>query len=181
MRLTFSLSDEQFAANDRAGVMVGLPLAVQLDAGPLIAGRIDGDGWIEPVNFGHASIRPVSLDRHVFCGRISEIETWTHDGDTVCQATLNCGVPLRFELLAATPAEAPRTGDWYLGLAPLRGLLAMNPSDLLWQTVTGSIVDIQRLSLDPLAAGFGAMRWLSGMPRQSFAPDQVFVTVEIVR
>ena len=147
MRLTFSLSDEQFAANDRAGVMVGLPLAVQLDAGPLIAGRIDGDGWIEPVNFGHASIRPVSLDRHVFCGRISEIETWTHDGDTVCQATLDCGVPLRFELLAATPAEAPRTGDWYLGLAPLRGLLAMNPSDRVIESAEPRWRDAARRTL----------------------------------
>ncbi len=181
MRLTFSLPDEQFAANDRAGVMVGLPLAVQLDAGPLISGRLDGDGWIEAINFGHASIRPVSLDRHVFCGRVSEVETWRDGNDTLCQTTLNCGVPLRFDLLAATPDEVPRAGDWYLGLASLRGLLAMNRSDLLWQTVTGSIVDIQRLSLDPMAAGFGTMHWLSGLPRQSFAPDQVFVTVEIVR
>lgn len=181
MRLTFTLSDEQFAANDRAGVMVGLPLAVQLDAGLLIAGRVDGDGWIEALNHGRASIRPVSLDRHVFCGRVSEVETWREGGDTLCQATLNCGVPLRFDLLAATPGEVPCSGDWYLGLASLRGLLAMNRSDLLWQTVTGSIVDIQRLSLDPLVPGFGAMHWLSGLPRQSFAPDQVYVTVEIVR
>lgn len=180
MRLTFTLSDEQFAANDRAGVMVGLPLPVQLDAGPLVNGRIDGDGWIEALNHGRAGIRPVSLDRHVFCGRISEVDTWTDGDDTVCQATLDCGVPLRFDLLAAR-ATAPRIGDWYLGLASLRGLLAMNPSDLLWQTVTGSIVDIQRLSLDPLTPGFGTMHWLSGLPRQSFAPDQVFVTVEIVR
>ena len=179
MRLTFTLSDEQFAANDRAGVMVGLPLAAQLDAGPLVSGRIDGDGWIEAVNFGRASIRPVSLDRHVFCGRVGEVETWSDGGDTVCQAMLDCGVSLRFDLLAATPGEVPRVGDWYLGQASLRGLLAMNPSDLLWQTVTGAIVDIQRLSLDPLAPGFGTMHWLSGLPRQSFAPDQVFVTVEI--
>ncbi len=181
MRLTFTLSDEQFAANDRAGVMVGLPLAVQLDAGPLVGGRIDGDGWIEAVNFGRAAIRPVSLDRHVFCGRVGEVETWRDGDDTVCQATLDCGVPLRFDLLAATSSDVPQTGDWYIGLAELRGLLAMNLSDLLWQTVTGSIVDIQRLSLDPLAPGFGNMHWLSGLPRQSFAPDQVYVTVEVVR
>ena len=181
MRLTFTLSDEQFAANDRAGVMVGLPLAVQLDAGPLVGGRLDGDGWIEAVNFGRAAIRPVNLDRHVFCGRVGAVETWRDGDDTVCQATLDCGVPLRFDLLAATPADVPRVGDWYIGLASLRGLLAMNLSDLLWQTVTGSIVDIQRLSLDPLAPGFGTMHWLSGLPRQSFAPDQVYVTVEVVR
>lgn len=71
------------------------------------------------------------------------------------------------------------TGD--IGLASLRGLLAMNLSDLLWQTVTGSIVDIQRLSLDPLAPGFGTTTGLSGLPCQSFAPDQVYVTVEVVR
>lgn len=181
MRLTFTLSDEQFAANDRAGVMVGLPLAVQLDAGPLVSGRIDGDGWIEPLNHGRASIRTVSLDRHVFSGRVSEVEVWRDGGETVCQATLNCGAPLRCDLLAATARDAPRIGDWYLGLASLRGLVAMNPSDLLWQTVTGSIVDIQRLSLDPLTPGFGTMHWLSGLPRQSFAPDQVYVTVELVR
>jgi hypothetical protein len=55
----------------------------------------------------------------------------------------------------------------------------MNPGDLIWQTVTGVIVDIQRLALDALNPGFGALRWLSGLPRQPFAPDQVFVTIEV--
>lgn len=181
MRLTFTLSDEQFAANDRAGIVVGLPLTVQLDAGPLVVGRVEGDGWIEAVNHGQASIRPVSLDRHVFCGRVAAVETWREEDDTFCQVTLNCGVPLRFEVLATGPAAPPRVNDWLLGLATLRGLLAMNRGDLLWQTVTAPIVDVQRLALDPLNPGFGTLRWLSGLPRQSFAPDQVFVTVEVVR
>ena len=51
-------------------------------------------------------------------------------------------------------------------------------ADQLWQPVQGSIVDIQRLVLDPLHPSFGALRWLHGLPKQPFAPDQVFVTVD---
>jgi hypothetical protein len=69
-------------------------------------------------------------------------------------------------------------GDWLMGVASLRGLLALDVGDLLWQPVQGSIVDIQRLVLDPAHPAFGTLRWLHGLPRQSFVPDQVFVTVD---
>lgn len=185
MRATFTLSDQQFAANDRAGVMVGLPLVVQLDAGLLLPGRDEGAGWFERVNYGPPAFRPLSLERSVYCGRISQIETWHGHGETQCQALLDCGLPLRIDLIdpdqAGQPGVAPfdlTVGDWLLGIADLRGLLALDAGDLLWQPVQGSIVDIQRLVLDPVHPSFGALRWLHGLPRQSFAPDQVFVTVD---
>ncbi len=183
MRATFTLSDEQFAANDRAGVMVGLPLAVQLDAGPLLPGRDDAAGWFERVNYGPPAFKPLSLERSVFCGRISQIEQYHDRGETICQALLDCGLPLRLDLIDPDQPDQPgvpfrlAVGDWLMGVANLRGLLALDVGDLLWQPVQGSIVDIQRLVLDPTHPSFGALRWLHGLPRQSFAPDQVFVTV----
>jgi hypothetical protein len=185
MRATFTLSDEQFAANERAGIMVGLPLAVQLDAGPLLSGRDEGAGWFERVNYGPAAFKPLDLERCVFCGRFSQIETWRDHGETVCQALLDCGLPLRIDLLDPEPAQTDRpgvpfglaVGDWLMGMANLRGLAALDVGDLLWQPVQGTIVDIQRLVLDPTHPSFGTLRWLHGLPRQSFAPDQVFITV----
>lgn len=185
MRLTFSLSDAQFAANDRAGVMVGLPLTVQLDAGPLVLGPDDSAGWFVQVNYGAVALKPISLDRVAFCGRFSQIEPWRGDDEMACQAVLDCGWPLRVDLLDPFGGSGrgdarwlPATGDWLVGVASLRGLLAFDAGDLLWSPVQGTIVDIQRLVLDAAHPNFGMLRWLHGLPRQSFAPDQVFVTVE---
>ncbi len=184
MRATFTLSDDQFAANDRAGLMVGLPLAVQLDAGPLLPGRVEGAGWFERASFGPAAFKPLALERSVFCGRISQIETWRGRGETACQALLDCGLPLRIDLVDPEQSGLPgvpfglSVGDWLIGVADVRGLLALDVGDLLWQPVQGAIVDIQRLVLDPLHPSFGGLRWLHGLPRQSFAPDQVFITVD---
>jgi hypothetical protein len=151
----------------------------------VLAGRDDAAGWFERVNYGPAAFKPLSLERSVFCGRISQIETWRGHGETACQALLDCGLPLRIDLI---DPEQPRTsrvcpynlavGDWLMGVASLRGLLALDVGDLLWQPVQGTIVDIQRLVLDPTHPSFGTLRWLHGLPRQSFAPDQVFVTVD---
>ena len=186
MRLTFSLSDAQFSANDRAGVMVGLPLTVQLDAGPLVMGQDDTAGWFVRASYGPATLIPVSLERVAFCGRIVQIEQWRSHEDVLCQALLDCGVPVRFDLLdpdrQSKQAGSPfalRTGDWLVGVASLRGLVAFDAGDLLWSPVQGTIVDIQRLVLDATNPNFGMLRWLQGLPRQSFAPDQVFVTVEV--
>ena len=186
MRLTFTLSDDQFSANDRAGVMVGLPLTVQLDAGPLVMGQDDTAGWFVVASYGPAALIPVSLERVAFCGRIVQIEQWRSHEDVLCQALLDCGVPLRFDLLdpdrqsgqTGRPFDL-QAGDWLVGVASLRGLLAFDTGDLLWAPVQGTIVDIQRLVLDGASSTFGALRWLHGLPRQSFAPDQVFVTVEV--
>jgi hypothetical protein len=185
MRATFTLSDEQFAANERAGIMVGLPLAVQLDAGPLLPGRDEGAGWFERVNYGPAAFKPLDLERCVFCGRISQIEQYRGRGETDCQALLDCSLPLRIDLIdPEQPGQQPdvpfglAVGDWLMGVASLRGLLALDVGDLLWQPVQGAIVDIQRLVLDPTHPSFGTLRWLHGLPRQSFAPDQVFITVD---
>ena len=188
MRVTFTLSDEQFSANDRAGVMVGLPLTVQLDAGPLVMGQDDTAGWFVGASYGPAALIPVSLERVAFCGRIAQIEQWRSHEDVLCQALLDCGVPVRFDLLdpdrqseqTGRPFDL-QAGDWLVGVASLRGLLAFDTGDLLWAPVQGTIVDIQRLVLDGASSTFGALRWLHGLPRQSFVPDQVFVTVEVRR
>ena len=186
MRLTFSLSDTQFAANDCAGVMVGLPLTVQLDAGPLVMGQDDTAGWFVKASYGPAALKAISLERVAFCGRVAQIEQWRGQDDVLCQALLDCGVPLRLDLLDPDhrPGEPGQpfdveTGDWLVGVASVRGLLAFDAGDLLWAPVQGTIVDIQRLVLDAANPTFGALRWLHGLPRQSFAPDQVFVTVEV--
>ncbi|MEZ4770650.1 MAG: hypothetical protein R2844_19785 [Caldilineales bacterium] len=177
MRLTFTLSGRA-VGGQRPGRRHGWPAAGGATGrGP--AGQthrrrqLDRGGQL-----GRPSIRPISLERHVFCGRIGEVETWQDGNDTLCQATLDCGVPLRSARWRPHPRDALRPATGTSGWQP-RGLLAMNLSDSFWQTITGSIVDIQRLSLDPLGAGFGNMHWLSGLPRQSFAPDQVYVTVEV--
>jgi hypothetical protein len=187
MRITFTLSDEQHAANDRAGIMVGLPLVVQLDAGLLVMGQDDGLGWFEKASWGHKLLKPISLDRLAFCGRIGQVDTWRHGDEVLCQALLDCGQPLRVEVLdpdfaAAQPGYPHHlaAGDWLVGVAILRGRVASDPTDLLWQPVRGTIVDIQRLSLSPTSQTFGTLRWFHGLPRQTFAPDQVFVTVEVV-
>ena len=186
MRLTFTLSDAQFSANDRAGVMVGLPLTVQLDAGPLVMGQDDTAGWFVRASYGPPALIPVSLERVAFCGRIAQIEQWHSQEVVLCQALLDCGVPLRFDLLdpdrQSDQTDRPfdlRTGDWLVGVASLRGLLAFDTGDLLWAPVQGTIVDIQRLVLDGASSTFGALRWLHGLPRHSFAPDQVFLTMEL--
>jgi hypothetical protein len=186
MHLTFSLSDAQFAANDRTGVMVGLPLTVQIDAGPLVLGPDDTAGWFVPANYGAVALKTISLDRVAFCGRISQIEQWRSEEDVVCQALLDCGWPVRVDLLdpftgpgKGDPQFQLATGDWLVGVASLRGLLAFDAGDLLWSPVQGTIVDIQRLVLDASNPTFGTLRWLHGLPRQSFAPDQVFVTLDV--
>lgn len=186
MRITFQLTDSQYAANDRAGLLVGLPLTVQLDAGPLLLGRDAADsGWFDKVNYGQPALKPFSLAQCAFCGRISQLDRWRSPEGAFCQALLDCGVPLRidvllpeFDLAAPGLPDGLRQGDWLVGVAALQGLLAFDPGDLLWQPVEGAIVDIQRLNLDTLSPAFGNLRWLNGLPRQSFAPDQVFVTVE---
>lgn len=186
MRLTFALSDAQFAANDRAGVMVGLPLTVQLAAGPTMLGQDDAADWFERTGYGPAVLRPVSLERVAFCGKISQIELRSSHDDVLCQALLDCGLPLRLDLL--DPDRQPgqpgapfdlATGDWLAGMASLRGLLAFDAGDLLWAPAQGTIVDIERLALDPTHPSFGTLRRLHGLPRQSYAPDQVFVTIEV--
>lgn len=186
MRVTFTLSDEQFSANDRAGVMVGLPLTVQLDAGPLVMGQDDTAGWFVRASYGPAALIPVSLERVAFCGRVAQIEPWRGQEDVLCQALLDCGVPMRFDLLdpdrqsgQAGRPFALQTGDWLVGVASLRGLMAFDTGDLLWAPVQGTIVDIQRLILDGASSTFGALRWLHGLPRHSFVPDQVFLTMEL--
>ena len=124
MRLTFTLSDAQFTANDRAGVMVGLPLTVQLDAGPLVMGQDDTAGWFVRASYGPAALKPISLERVAFCGRIAQIEQWRSQEDVLCQALLDCGVPLRLDLLDPDhrPGQTGRpfdleTGDWLVGVA----------------------------------------------------------------
>lgn len=187
MQATFTLADEQFAANDYAGVMVGLPLTVQLETGPLLYGRDDGAGWFTRTSAGPASFKPLMLERVAFCGRISQIEGWSGHGDTLIQALVDCGVLLRMDLYDpqvewAQPAAIPyglTVGEWVVGVADLRGRLAVDASDLLWQPVQGAIVDIQLLQLNPAQPDFGTLRWLHGLPRHSFAPDQVFITIKV--
>ena len=185
MQVTFTLSGEQFAANDYSGVMVGLPLAVQLDAGALLYGPDDSAGWWVRTYPAIPRLQPVSLARAAFCGRIAELAHWSEAGETLHQALLDCGAPLRVDLFdpeqpsgqGLTPFGL-QEGDWLLGVAEVRGLVAFNRSDLLWQPVQGSIVDIQRLALDPARPDFGSLHWLHGLPQQPFAPDQVFVTIK---
>lgn len=186
MRVTFSLSDDQYAANDRSGIMVGLPLVVQLDAGIMVMGVENGLSWFERTTPGLAVLKPFSLDRCIFSGRVNQLEVFQEEGTVICQALLDCGVALRCDLF--DPSFAPgqqgtpydlRGGDWLLGLASLNGLLAFDPGDLLWQPVQGTIVDIQQLSLSPGNPGFGTLRWLHGLAGRSYAPDLVYVTVEV--
>lgn len=186
MRVTFALSDAQYLANDRSGIMVGLPLTVQIDAGVLVMGADISAGWFDRGRPGQASLSSISLDRSVFNGRVAQLDLWHHQEDLFCQVLLDCGLSLRMDLLAAGPApeshDTPygiQTGEWLLGVAALQGLLAASSSDLLWQPVQGTIVDIQRLNLNPAHPGFGTLRWLHGLPRQPFAPDQVFITIEV--
>lgn len=188
MQATFSLADEQFAANDYAGVMVGLPLTVQLETGPLLYGRDTSAGWFTRTKATAPSFKPLMLERAAFCGRISQIEGWSGHGETLMQALVDCGVLLRIDLYDpqvewAQPAAVPfglAVGEWLVGVADLRGRLAVDETDLLWQPVQGAIVDIQRLQLNPAQPDFGTLRWLHGLPRHSFAADQVqlFVTVK---
>lgn len=186
MNVTFLLSDEQFAANDRSGVMVGLPLVVQLDAGLLSMGPEVGSSWFERSAPGRHLLKQISLERYAFSGRLVELDRWRSGDDLFCQALLDCGLPLRLDV--AEPGavhrqhETPyglRIGDWLLGLTSLQGLLAIDPGAALWQPVEGTIVDVQRLCLAPTDPAFGTLRWLHGLPRRSYAPDQVFVTVDV--
>lgn len=185
MRATFTLSDEQFAANDRSGVMVGLPLVVQLDAGLLSMGHEAGDSWFERSAPGRQLLKQISLERYAFSGRLVELDRWRSDNDLFCQALLDCGLPVRLDVAEPGAAhrshEAPyglRVGDWLLGIASLQGFLAIDPGTALWQPVEGTIIDIQRLCLTPTDPAFGTLRWLHGLPRRSYAPDQVFITVD---
>lgn len=186
MRATFTLSDEQFAANDRAGILIGLPLSVQIATAPLVLGREAGIDWFEPAPPGRTLLRQVSLERHAFSGQLMQMETWGSPEGTIGQALLDCGLPLRLDLF--DPAQEPRhagtpfdlkAGDWVLGLASLQGLLALDPGDLLWQTSEGTIVDVQRLCLSPLDPSFGTLRWLHGLAANSFAPDLVIITLDL--
>lgn len=185
MRVTFTLSDEQFAANDRAGILVGLPLSVQIETWPLIQGQDAGFGWFERATPGRTLLRQVSLERHAFSGRLTQIETWDSPEGALGQALLDCGLPLRLDLFdpagvpnrASTPFDL-KAGDWLAGLASLQGLLAVDPGDLLWQPSAGAIVDVQRLCLAPHDPNFGTLRWLHGLPASAFPPDLVFVTLD---
>jgi len=189
MRITFTLSDAQHRANDRGGVMIGLPISVQLDAGVLVPGQDTdqgGPGWFEPTEAGQTLLKPFSLERVAFSGRVQQMELWRSSEGVACQALLDCGLPVRCDLLdpdqTSGSLRAPydlAIGDGLMGVASLNGLLALDPGDLLWQPVSGTIVDIQRLGLHPLHPAFGSLRWLQGLPSQSFAPDQVYVTMEI--
>lgn len=186
MQLTFSLSDEQFAANDYSGVMVGLPLAVQMHAGPLLYGHDESAGWFIRTGGGPASLRPICLERVAFCGRISRLACQTIGDNVLYQALLDCGPALRLELFdpeqAAAQAEAVpfdlAEGEWLLGVAELRGYPAFDPEALLWQPLQGFVTDIHRLMLQPAHPDFGALRWLDSLPPHPFAPDQVFVTMK---
>lgn len=186
MRATFTLSDEQFAANERSGILVGLPLSAQIEAGPLIMGQDAGIGWFERAMPGRTLLKQVSLERHAFSGRLTQVETWDSPEGILGQALLDCGLPLRLDLF--DPAEEPshagtpfglEVGDWLLGVASLQGLVALDPGDLLWQPSEGTIVDVQRLCLSPLDPNFGTLRWLHGLPANSFVPDLVFVTLDV--
>ncbi|MEA3335124.1 MAG: hypothetical protein U9R25_04390 [Chloroflexota bacterium] len=186
MQITFSLSDNQYAANDRSGLMVGLPISAQFDAGLLTTNQEDGCGWIRRDSPGRSILKPFSLDRCVFSGRVDQFDTWQSQGTTVCQVLVDCGVPLRMDLIdpdldsgeITTPYNLTQ-GNWIMGTAPLAGLLALEPGTLLWKPTSGTIVDIQRLYLNPVSPAFGTLRWFHGLPPQSFAPDLVFVTMEI--
>jgi hypothetical protein len=197
MRVTFQLTDGQYAANDRAGVLVGLPLSVQLDAGLLAMGHAaaaSGSGWFERAAPGRQLLKQISLERYAFSGRLAQIDAppgaaWRGLEGVVCQALLECGLPLRLDVLdpdasaAVGAASVPyglKAGDWLLGVASLQGLLALDYAalTLAWRPVEGAIVDIQRLSLSPFDPGFGTLRWLHGLPARSFAPDVVYVTID---
>lgn len=194
MHVTFQLTDAQYAANDRSGVMVGLPLSVQIDAGLLAMGHAaaaSGGNWFERAAPGRKLLKQVSLERHAFSGRLVQIDAppgaaWRSPEGVICQALLDCGLPLRLDVL---DPEAPagfdgvpyglKIGDWLLGVASLQGLCALDHGALLWQPVEGAIVDIQRLSLSPFDPAFGALRWLHGLPARSFAPDVMYVTIDV--
>ncbi len=186
MRVTFTLSDEQYAANDRAGILVGLPLSAQIESGPLVMGQDAGIGWFERATPGRTLLRQVSLERHAFSGRLTQVETWDSPEGTLGQALLDCGLPLRLDLF--DPAEMPnrtstpfglKAGDWLVGVVSLQGLLALDAGDLLWQPSEGTIVDVQRLCLAPLDPNFGTLRWLHGLSAAAFTPDLVFVTLDV--
>lgn len=186
MRITFSLSDSQYLANDRSGIMVGLPLTVQLDAGVLALGEEGSPLWCQRTTPGRPMLKPFSLERCAFHGRITQMEIWRSSRDVVCQVLLDCGVAVRLDLwdpeLSAGQSGTPyglQQGDWLMGQALLQGLLAFSHGDLLWEPVTGTIVDIQRLYMEPLNPAFGTLHWFHGLPGQSFAPDQVFATIEV--
>lgn len=188
MRVTFQLTDAQYTANDRAGVLVGLPLSVQIDAGLLAMGHAwrGGSNWFERAAPGRLLLKQVSLDRHAFSGQLMQVETWRSPEGVICQALLDCGVPLRLDVLdPEAPADQGgvpyglRVGDWLLGVASLEGLFALDRGALLWRPVEGAIVDIQRLSLSPFDPAFGTLRWLHGLPARSFAPDVVYVTIDV--
>lgn len=187
MRVTFQLTDAQYEANDRAGVMVGLPISVQLDAGLLTMGCDAGIGWFERAAPGRTLLKQVSLERHAFSGQVNQVATYQTPEGVIAQVVLDCGLPLRLDALdpAADPKRPSvpfdlKAGDWLLGVASLQGLLALDRGALLWQPVDGAIVEIQRLSLSPYDPAFGTLRWLQGLPpARSFAPDLVFVTVDV--
>lgn len=183
-QITFSLSDAQYAANDRSGIMVGLPLTVQLDAGLLMMGRDSGVEWFERTSPDRPLLQQVALDRCVFRGRVTDIALWESPEGAACQMLLDCGLPLRVDVVEVEQEAAVNAtpyglqeDDWLLGLAFLEGVVALQPSDLLWQPLHGTIVDIQRLILSPHHPDFGKLRWLHSLPSASFLPDQVFVTV----
>ncbi len=186
MQATFALADEQFAANDYSGVMIGLPLAVQLHAGPLLYGRDEGNNWMVRCAAATPLLKPICLERAAFCGRISRLSGQTVGDQVLHQALLDCGAALRLDLFdpeqETDQAEAVpfrlAEGDWLLGVADLRGYLAFEPDDRLWQPLSGHISDIHRLLWQPAHPDFAALRWVDSLPAQSFAPDQVFVTIK---
>jgi len=188
MHLTTRLPNRIFADYLPNIIGLGTPLHFYLDLDTLVACDYDSPtGWYQrlPVS-QEPALQQVVRNQYAFCGRVQQVDVHQEDIDIYYFVLLDCGVPIS---LVAVDLEAdagsgdlgkhvPDPGVWLSGV----GRLAMDWGDKadfpLTQTLTGTVIAIDRLVMRP-GPGFGEIRPEEKLHPLSFAPDQIFLTLNI--
>ncbi len=188
MHLTVRLPNRIFTDYLPNTIGLGTPLHYFLDLDSLVAGDYDSPtGWYQRLPAPQTpALQQVVHNQYAFCGRVQQVDVHQEDLDIYYFVLLDCGVPISLVAvdLAADAGSGdlgkhvPDPGVWLSGV----GRLALDWGDKAdfphTQTLTGTVTAIDRLVLRP-GPGFGEIRPEEILQPLSFAPDQVFLTLNI--
>ena len=189
MNLTIRIPDRYYAGYLPNTIGLGTPLHFHLDLDTLVACDYDSPtGWHQRLPAPQTPVlQQVVHNQYAFCGRVQQVEVHREDLDIYYFVLLDCGVPIS---LVAVDLEAdagsgdlgkhvPDPGAWLTGVGRLAMALSDKAEIPLTQTLTGTVMAIDRLVLRP-GPGFGLLRPEEKLAPISFSPDQIFLTLRMV-
>ncbi|HEY53459.1 MAG TPA: hypothetical protein G4N94_08390 [Caldilineae bacterium] len=188
MSLTIRLPNQTYNDYLPKTIALGTPLHFFLDFDLLVARDYDSStGWYERVSEQPAPIlQQIGRDQYAFCGKVLAVEVFRREFDIYYFVLLDCGVPVSLTTVDfdADPGSgdlgqhAPHPGRWLMGIGYLALAWGDTAEHPCTQTLSGTVTALDRLVLRP-GPGFGQLRPEEKLQPLSFAPDQIFLTLNV--